>query len=108
MCFDYRVLFYHSELTPEKLKEYYEEKISHAEKCIDSEIIKAHLTAEYEKALAALKEDTWKEIEWEDDGYTEWDYVQYDYIRYLLSFLSHYPELQGSYDSRSPSAPFRS
>lgn len=66
LCFDYRVLFYHSELTPEKLKEYYEEKISHAEKCIDSEIIKAHLTAEYEKALAALKEDTWKEIEWED------------------------------------------
>ncbi len=66
LCFDYRVLFYHSELTPKKLKEDYEEKISHAEKCIDSEIIKAHLTAEYEKALAALKEDTWKEIEWED------------------------------------------
>lgn len=66
LCFDYRVLFYHSELTPEKLKEDYEEKISHAEKCIDSEIIKAHLTAEYEKALAALKEDNWKEIEWED------------------------------------------
>ena len=66
LCFDYRVLFYHSELTPEKLKEYYEEELSHAEKCIDSEIIKAHLTAEYEKALAALKEDTWKEIEWED------------------------------------------
>ena len=66
LCFDYRVLFYHSELTPEKLKEDYEEEISHAEKCIDSEIIKAHLTAEYEKALAALKEKTWKEIEWED------------------------------------------
>lgn len=66
LCFDYRVLFYHSELTPEKIKEDYEEKISHAEKCIDSEIIKAHLTAEYEKALAALKEDNWKEIEWED------------------------------------------
>lgn len=66
LCFDYRVLFYHSELTPEKLKEDYEEKISHAEKCIDSEIIKAHLTAEYEKALAALKEKNWKNIKWDE------------------------------------------
>ena len=66
LCFDYRVLFYHSELTPEKLKEDYEEKISHAEKCIDSEIIKAHLTAEYEKALAALKEKNWKNLKWDE------------------------------------------
>lgn len=51
LCFDYRVLFYHSELTPKKLKEDYEEQISHAEKCIDSEIIKAHLTANMKKHL---------------------------------------------------------
>lgn len=66
LCFDYRILFYYSQKSPEKVKEYYEKKISHAEKCIDSEIIKAHLTAEYEKALAALKENTWKYLEWKE------------------------------------------
>nr|MBP3282547.1 hypothetical protein [Treponema sp.] len=38
----------------------------HAEKCVDSERIKAHLTAEYEKALAALKAGTWKKPGWEE------------------------------------------
>ena len=65
LCFDYRILFYYSKESPEKLKEDYEEELSHAEKCIDSEIIKAHLTSEYQKALAALKENTWKDLEWE-------------------------------------------
>lgn len=65
LCFDYRVLFYYSKDSPKILKEDYEEKLSHAEKCIDSEIIKAHLTSEYQKALAALKKNTWKNLEWE-------------------------------------------
>lgn len=66
MCFDYRVLFYYYSKNEEQLKEDYEKEIAKAEKCIDSEIIKAHLTAEYEKALAALKEGTWEKLEWKD------------------------------------------
>ena len=65
LCFDYRVLFYYSKEIPERLKKDYEEKLSHAEKCIDSEIIKAHLTSEYQKALATLEKNIWKNLEWE-------------------------------------------
>lgn len=66
LCFDYRVLFHYSAGNAERLKADYEEEISHAEKCVDSERIKAHLTAEYEKALAALKAGTWKKPGWEE------------------------------------------
>jgi hypothetical protein len=66
LCFDYRVLFYYYSKNEEQLKEDYEKEIAKAEKCIDSEIIKAHLTAEYEKALTALKEGTWEKLEWKD------------------------------------------
>lgn len=66
LCFDYRVLFEYSEGDAERLKAEYENEISHAEKCVDSERIKAHLTAEYEKALAALKAGTWKKPGWEE------------------------------------------
>lgn len=66
LCFDYRVLFYYHSKNEEQLKEDYKKEIAKAEKCIDSEIIKAHLTAEYEKALAALKEGTWEKLEWKD------------------------------------------
>ena len=66
LCFDYRVLFHYSEGDAERLKAEYEEGVSHAERCVDSERIKAHLTAEYEKALAALKAGTWKEPDWEE------------------------------------------
>ena len=66
LCFDYRVLFHYSAGNAERLKAEYEEGISHAEKCVDSERIKAHLTAEYEKALAVLKAGTWKKPGWEE------------------------------------------
>lgn len=66
LCFDYRVLYYYSKGKAEQLKKDYEQEIAHAEKCIDSEIIKNHLTAEYEKALAAIKNGTWKNLEWEE------------------------------------------
>ena len=66
LCFDYRVLFEYSEGDAERLKAEYENEISHAEKCVDSERIKAHLAAEYEKAIAAPKTDTWKKLDWEE------------------------------------------
>ena len=68
LCFDYRVLFHYSSRDAERLKEEYEEELSHAEKCIDSDIIKNHLTAEYEKALAAIKKGAWENLDWKAYG----------------------------------------
>ena len=64
LCFDYRVLFHYSGGDAERLKKEYEDELSHAEKCVDSRIIKNHLTAEYEKALAAIKKGAWENLDW--------------------------------------------